>query len=243
MAAEAEEVAELNEMFNTSPTRESTLPIGAYSKFTVLRENKQNGKRIREEMDARKAARSADVEERTAKLAERAEAERLAQNRIRKVIDQRVEEKQHAGRMQRGMMAESEKLRHQKMKQYEAAARKGVGDGRALHIMQRDATKVGHEIERQEAKDAKLARKQMADELRKQRDAANQSSAEVVRTFEKISLEKKTKKWDQDREAAEVCERPCTLCFGVQVQIPWCLLAISCGLVAGETLRRGGAVT
>ena len=128
---EQDEVNELKELFGSSPTRESNLPVGAYSRFTVQFDNNQAAKKFREEKDARKQTREAETEARKAKAAELVQADRSTIVQIRQVRAHKKGVKLKAKREQRALEAQWELTRNQRQEEYEAMARDRVIEGKS----------------------------------------------------------------------------------------------------------------
>jgi hypothetical protein len=197
MASEEQELEDLKDLFASSPTRESDLPVGAYSRFTVQYDNNLAAKACREEKQLRKGMALAEQQEKIAERARRVQEDRGTIDKIRQLQQQRAESKQAAKREQREMEARWEELRIERQKRFEEQARERVLEFKAMDAKLDKAEAEQDEREREEAKEAKLALQEAAEEMRQKREAHNQALADRARKEKKVRIQKKKAKAKQ----------------------------------------------
>ena len=167
-STDADEIAELQALFASTPSRESQLPVGAYAKFTAHYDNAVAAKALRERKAELKAQRIREEEKRRQKVKEIVRAE-ASQN-------QKIKEKQDAiklrninnKREQREVEAKWEEERVARDRAFAEAGRVRVLEAKALDARLDKQEEEVDAQERKEGKEEKEARLAEAAKLKKQ---------------------------------------------------------------------------
>ena len=168
MSTDAQEVAELQALFASTPSRESQLPVGAYAKFTSHYDNAVAAKALRERKAELKAQRLAEEEARRRKVQDKVRAEASQNQKIKQKQDEIKLKNINAKREQRETEAKWEEERVARDRAFAEAGRVRVLEAKALDARLDKQEEEVDAQERKEGKEEKDARLAEAAKLKKQ---------------------------------------------------------------------------